>query len=54
MLLMDGFISTFIPRARLAEMIHRARKRKASIMKTNHSITIGDLKALFFPAQQTA
>jgi len=51
MLLMNEVAPTIVPRIRIAEMIHRARKRKASIRWYNHSIMIADLKAFFFPTQ---
>lgn len=55
MLLMNEIVPTMIPRIRIAEMLWRARKRKALIRKVNQSITIGDLRAIFSPTQtQTA
>lgn len=52
MLLMNEIAPTIIPRIRLAQMLRRARQRKTEIRKTNHSITISDLKAFFWPVNQ--
>lgn len=51
MLLMNEVVPTLVPRIRIAEMIRRARKRRASIRWSNHSVLIADLKAFFFPLQ---